>query len=212
MMDNPDIRTPRQQRSIDRVDAILVAAKSLIAEKGSAGLKIRDIAERAGITAGSMYQYFPNKAAIIHALGQQHLDLINRSLKAALDQKPETIEECIELLHHLFDQFHVLNQFDPVIRDIWVSTSADKNLQDMDIEDSRRNAELIFEHIKNVFPDEHAESVRRLLFLSMHLSGATMRLAFSVEVTEGEQILQLAKTILSPELLIHYTESSVDKR
>lgn len=199
--DKNEIRTPRQQRSIDRVDSILEAAKELIVEKGSAGLKIQDIAQRAKINAGSMYQYFPNKAAIIHALGQQYLDLVNGMLQMALVKKPETIEECVETLHILFDQFYLLNRNDPVIHDIWVSTSADKNLQDMDIEDSRRNAKLIFEHMKLLFPEAHWTSIERLLFLSMHLCGATMRLAMSVEEEEGKEIFQMTKAMITVDLL-----------
>lgn len=204
--DKNEIRTPRQQRSIDRVDRILAAAKELIVEKGSAGLKIQDIAQRAGINAGSMYQYFPNKAAIINALGQQYLDLVNGMLQMALVKKPESLEECVETLHILFDQFHLLNRQDPVIHDIWVSTSADKNLQDMDIEDSRRNAKLIFEHMKPLFPEVHWVSIERLLFLAMHLCGATMRLAMSVEEEEGKEIFQMAKAMISVDLLKKFAQ------
>ncbi len=203
--DKNDIRTPRQQRSIDRVESILTAAKALIIEKGSAGLKIQDIALRAGITAGSMYQYFPNKAAIIHALGQQYLDLVNGMLKASLVKKPETLQDCVDTLHVLFDQFHALNCHDPVIHDIWVSTSADKNLQDMDIEDSRRNARLLFEHMKDLFPQQHWQSTERLLFLSMHLCGATMRLAMSVGKEEGHEIFEMAKQMITVDLLKRFT-------
>lgn len=203
--DKNDIRTPRQQRSIDRVESILTAAKALIIEKGSAGLKIQDIALRAGITAGSMYQYFPNKAAIIHALGQQYLDVVNGMLKASLTRPPVTLQDCVATLHALFDQFHALNCHDPVIRDIWVSTSADKNLQDMDIEDSRRNAHLLFEHMKEVFPQQHWQAVERLLFLSMHLCGATMRLAMSVDKEEGHEIFEMAKQMITVDLLKRFT-------
>ena len=205
--DKVETRTPRQQRSIERVDAILQAAKELIVEKGSAGLKIQEIAQRAGITAGSMYQYFPNKAAIIHALGQQYLDLVNNMLKMALVKKPETLQECVDTLHILFDQFHALNCHDPVIRDIWVSTSADKNLQDMDIEDSRRNAALLFEHMKALFPAQYWPAMERLLFLSMHLCGATIRLALSVEKEEGHEILQIAKQMITVDLLEKFTDA-----
>lgn len=205
-VEKTETRTPRQQRSIERVDAILNAAKELIVEKGSAGLKIQEIAARAGITAGSMYQYFPNKAAIIHALGQQYLDLVNDMLRKALVKKPESLEECAETLQVLFDQFHALNCHDPVIRDIWVSTSADKNMQDMDIEDSRRNAALLFENMKDLFPEKHQQSMERLLFLSMHLCGATIRLALSIGKDEGHEILQIARQMISVDLLKKFSE------
>lgn len=194
-------RTPRQQRSRERVDAILTAAKELICEKGSAGLKIQDIAARAGVTASSMYQYFPNKAAIIHALAQHYLDRVNEMLRMALVRKPQTIGECAQTLELLFEQFHLLYCQDPVIRDIWVSTAADKNMQNMDIDDSRRNAALLLEHFRDVFPQQHWPRLERMLFLAMHLSGATIRLALSVDKEEGHELIEIAKQMISTALI-----------
>ena len=194
-------RTPRQQRSRERVEAILNAAKQLIEEKGSAGLKIQDIAARAGVTASSMYQYFPNKAAIIHALAQHYLDKVNEMLQLALKEKPQTLEQCAQTLEFLFEQFHQLYCHDPVIRDIWVSTAADKNMQNMDIEDSRRNAALLFEHFRDVFPEAHWQRLERMLFLAMHLSGSTIRLALSVDQEEGHDLIAIAKHMISSSLM-----------
>ena len=74
----------------------------------------------------------------------------------------------------------------------------------MDIEDSRRNAKLIFEHMKSLFPVTHWASIERLLFLSMHLCGATMRLSMSVE-EEGKEIFQMAKTMITVDLLERFS-------
>ena len=75
----------------------------------------------------------------------------------------------------------------------------------MDIEDSRRNAKLIFEHMKSLFPVTHWASIERLLFLSMHLCGATMRLSMSVEEEEGKEIFQMAKTMITVDLLERFS-------
>lgn len=74
----------------------------------------------------------------------------------------------------------------------------------MDIEDSRRNAKLIFEHMKSLFPVTHWASIERLLFLSMHLCGATMRLSMSVE-EEGKEIFQMAKAMITVDLLERFS-------
>jgi AcrR family transcriptional regulator len=61
-------RTPRQDRGQRRVERILDAAETLIAERGVETVTTNAIAERAEISIGSVYQFFPNKDAIVHGL------------------------------------------------------------------------------------------------------------------------------------------------
>lgn len=61
-------RTPRQQRSREIVDSILEAGRRLLAEGGEAALTTNRIAERAGVSVGSLYRYFPNKEAVVAAI------------------------------------------------------------------------------------------------------------------------------------------------
>ncbi len=65
---NPPRRVPRQRRSRDIVDAILEATRQLLAESGPETLTTNRIAERAGISIGSLYRYFPDKAAVVEAV------------------------------------------------------------------------------------------------------------------------------------------------
>jgi AcrR family transcriptional regulator len=64
-------RTPRQARSKDKVDRILAAARELLVAGGSAAFNTNKIAERAGVGIGSVYEYFPNKQAIVDSLVEQ---------------------------------------------------------------------------------------------------------------------------------------------
>ncbi len=65
-------RTPRQERARETVAAILEAAAQLIAEDGYGATSTNRIAARAGVSVGSLYQYFPNKEAILAGLIEQH--------------------------------------------------------------------------------------------------------------------------------------------
>ncbi|MDG4830321.1 TetR/AcrR family transcriptional regulator [Solwaraspora sp. WMMD1047] len=65
-------RTPRQLRSRDTVEVLLEAAAQVFQREGYAATTNR-IADRAGVSIGSLYQYFPNKNAILHALAERHL-------------------------------------------------------------------------------------------------------------------------------------------
>ncbi len=61
-------RSPKQRRSQQIVDAILQAGSLLLREEGVGALTTNRIAERAGVSIGSLYRYFPNKAAIVAAI------------------------------------------------------------------------------------------------------------------------------------------------
>ncbi|MFI6541168.1 TetR/AcrR family transcriptional regulator [Nonomuraea sp. NPDC050547] len=66
-------KQPRQQRSRETVAAILEAAAQLFQRYGYADTTTNKIAERAGVSIGSLYQYFPNKDALLVALADHHL-------------------------------------------------------------------------------------------------------------------------------------------
>ncbi len=201
MLPENKTRKPRQQRSRERVNAILEASKELIVEKGSAGLQIQEIAIRAGVTAGSMYQYFPNKAAIIHALAEHYIEFIHDLVSRSIKKTPSNLKECVETLNTLLDSFYLLYREDPVLREIWVSTAVDKSMQDMDLEDSRSNAELIFPLICELFPEEQWPRLKQFLFLAMHMCGSVVRLALRVEREEGKRLIEMTKSMLSAGLL-----------
>jgi len=65
-------KQPRQARAQATVDAILHATAQLLRSEGSARLTTNRIAERAGVSIGSLYQYFPNKEAVLGALRERH--------------------------------------------------------------------------------------------------------------------------------------------
>lgn len=67
-------KQPRQARSRATVDAILSAAAQVFVKHGYAAGTTDRIAERAGVSIGSLYQYFPNKDALLTALAQRHVD------------------------------------------------------------------------------------------------------------------------------------------
>jgi AcrR family transcriptional regulator len=61
-------KKPKQARSSELVTAILQAATQVLAQEGATRFTTARVAERAGVSIGSLYQYFPNKAAILFRL------------------------------------------------------------------------------------------------------------------------------------------------
>lgn len=78
-------KAPRQGRSQATVDTILAAATRVLSRESLAGFNTNRVAEVAGVSVGSVYQYFPNKAAIVVALiDRDHAKLVD-ALEALLD-------------------------------------------------------------------------------------------------------------------------------
>jgi AcrR family transcriptional regulator len=65
-------KLPKQERSQATVEAILTATTRILTEKGYDQLTTNRVADLAGISIGSLYQYFPNKEALIFSLADHH--------------------------------------------------------------------------------------------------------------------------------------------
>src|ERR1700712_1607555 len=82
-------KAPRQSRSQATVTAILDATARILVERGSAAASTNAVAELAGVSVGSLYQYFPNKDALVSAVhmrhGEQMMAVIQRALTKAMD-------------------------------------------------------------------------------------------------------------------------------
>lgn len=115
-MDTPRKR-PRQQRSRDTVHTVLEAAAQVFEREGYAATTNR-IAERAGVSIGTLYQYFPNKRALLYALAEQHLTTAHERLStlfAELDRTHPDWEDTVRAiattvadLHTQWPRLHAL--------------------------------------------------------------------------------------------------------
>jgi len=72
-------KQPKQTRSAKLVAAVLGAAAQVLATDGAQRFTTRRVAEKAGVSVGSLHQYFPNKAAILFSL--QRTALLRSILK-----------------------------------------------------------------------------------------------------------------------------------
>ena len=195
-------RAPTQRRSIERVERILACATELIAERGSDQMKMSEVAEMAGISIGSLYQYFPDKSAIIHALAER----IGANSRACIEAALLTVHDMESLrdaFSSLVDQYYAIFLSEPVMRDIWSATQADKRLQDIELAESRVCGTLLANILVRLRPTADAAELATSAFLVWQLGEATMRLAISLGRDEGDAIVAAYKRMALRELLGH---------
>jgi AcrR family transcriptional regulator len=77
-------RRPQQRRARQTVDAILDAVVRILKREGVGAITTNRIAEVAGVSIGSIYQYFPDKHAIFAALHRRHIEEIDRVVESTL--------------------------------------------------------------------------------------------------------------------------------
>ena len=192
-------RAPSQRRSRERVERILAVATELIAAQGSDLLRMAEVAAKAGISIGSLYQYFPDKAAIIRTLAER----INAEGRACIEDGLRGVRDAAGLrdaFGRLIDTYYGLFLAEPVMRDIWSGLQADKGLREIDLEDSRINGRVLAEVLARIDPGADRAGQFTRAFLVMQLGEATMRLAISVGREEGDALVETYKRMALREL------------
>jgi AcrR family transcriptional regulator len=102
-------KLPRQARSRALVDAILDAAARILEEQGREALNTNLVADNAGVSIGSLYQYFPNRDAIIAAVADRHGHRVHHCV-ADLNLNAETsLENAVGRMTHSLFSAHALN-------------------------------------------------------------------------------------------------------
>lgn len=82
-------KQPRQARAAETVEIILEAATRVLASKSLPGFNTNRVAEVAGISIGSLYQYFPNKSALVAALIAREQKALADAIERSLDADPD---------------------------------------------------------------------------------------------------------------------------
>ena len=77
-------REPKQQRSRQTVEAVLEAVQRVLKRHGVESITTNRIAEAAGVSIGSLYQYFPDKQAIFTALYDRHVDEVRHLIERTM--------------------------------------------------------------------------------------------------------------------------------
>lgn len=147
-------KTPRQARSQHMVETILAASARVLAEKGYAGTNTNLVAERAGVSVGSVYQYFPNKDSLVAALHERHsaqmheaiADVLARPCKEGLRGRIAAIVRALLSAHMVEPDLHRVLEIEFPFFDAPKEDSAG----DLDI--FRRVRALLEEHRREIVP------------------------------------------------------------
>lgn len=185
-------RIPSQQRGRERFEKILAVAAELIESHGSDGLKMSEIVEKAGLSFGALYQYFPDKTSIIRTLAER----FNEQGRRCVADELAKVTDAAALqgaLANIVDEYYAFFRTEPVMRDIWHATHTDKLLQQVDAEDMEFHAQTFLAVLIRLWPDRDRKELLSIARLTMQLLAAAVRYAVSLDGEEGAIAVALFK-------------------
>lgn len=173
-------RLPKQKRGKERLEKILIAAAEVFTEVGYSAATTQQIADRASTAIGSIYQFFPDKLAIFHALEDSHykrLLVLNQLIMDAdihrplLDLIDELIDDYTNFVAHPISRCVVFQLLQPHVPGLFMifnpNNDNEKNLEQQSVSRladfcQKRNPNLSRE--KSELLSEVAHNVYRSLF------------------------------------------------
>jgi AcrR family transcriptional regulator len=168
-------RQPRQARSRARIAQILTAADAILAEEGVEALTIRRIADRAGVSVGTLYQFFADKGSVVDAVAHAYItefDALVEGLMSAAD-----VGDWSDPVGRIVDEFVALYRSHPGYVALWSGRHLSPELARAD----EANNQLI------------AAGVQRLLTEHAGLADdGKLQLAVQVAVRAADALLQYA--------------------
>jgi len=163
----PRRKTPSQTRARATRQKVLDAATTILTERGMTSITTRKIATLAGISIGSVYEYFPNKQAIIYDLYQSRLDKLIAILDSTFTQANMTSLPLSKLWESYLQKFRDQHMASAVDLELRNAVDSDSVLRQMTLEYEAYLTERDMEILRQ-FGAEWAPNRLKLLVEFMH--------------------------------------------
>ncbi len=178
-------RVPTQERSRQRVARILDAAASVFAEQGHDAATMEAIAAKAETSIGSIYQFFPNKAAVFDALVRRYHGAIRAFLDNILQEELARAHPLGDIIDTSIDALTTLHETDLGFRAVWAGMHLTKTVvregEALNQEIARRIAQVLAPKLPGLPASRH------LLVATMVVEIVSAMLIFSARrLSSGE--------------------------
>lgn len=188
-----------QGRSLARVSRMLDACAELMDEIGYDGLTTTLLAERAGVAIGSVYQFFPDKRAIVLALAQRNIESYVERLSGKISSGELT--HWWDAVDAAMDEFIDMNRSTPGFRTLRFGDVVDRNLLDADRDNDAVLTEQLGKVLVGAFGVPENDRLLFSLAIAVEMADGLIKLAFRRDPDGDDQVLSEAKKIVKEYLL-----------
>jgi AcrR family transcriptional regulator len=204
-------KIPTQDRAKQRVERMLDATETLIIEAGVANLTVNDIAARAEVPIGSLYQYFTNRDEVLRALCDRHYRILQL---AAADcfVNVTTVHEFMHDVRKALKLCWDYTQENPGYRRLFFDVQAWEVMREADWEDTFANAKRMSKALQRLAPNAPYDSLLAFCVIVGDSASGTARLASRFGRLKSELFEQFLQTVESQVYAILRNSSSLERR
>ena len=188
---------PTQARSREKVERMLDAAVDLAVERGSLDIKVTEVAKRAGVAIGTLYQFFPTRTALIAKLFAREMEPIDALVANALIGFGSRSEIRTGIEREIRATLDLVRSR-PGLLVIWSSLAIDPVVEAADFANTRQNAQTLTDRLKSVVPSQvEQRDLFATALLICHLWGSVVRLCVLADDGEEDAIISQYSNMLS---------------
>ena len=143
----------------------------------------------------SVYQYFPDKGALLLAIMEEYYGLMHSALRDTLESVTE-LDQIAGALQRALRRYADFFRDDPGLINLWSGLQADPRLVQQDVEDTYRNAEYCVELLRPMLPGAPRAELRAFGLFFMHSLGSLIRFVLLVDDRDGRAVLKEASRLI----------------
>lgn len=196
---SPLRRVPVQGRSVARVARMLDACAELVDEIGYEALTTTLLAERAGVAIGSIYQFFPDKRAVVQALTLRNLEAYLSRLQSRFASTEfanwwDGVDSAIE-------EYIAMHRDVPGFRTLHFGDVVDVHLLDEDRDNNQVIASALTSLMRERFGISNEVDIDFPVGIAVEIADGLIKLGFRHDNTGDPRILQEAKSLIHAYLI-----------
>jgi AcrR family transcriptional regulator len=188
-------RTPVQERSAARVQRMLDAAAALLDEVGYEATTTSLIASRAGVSVGSLYQFFPDRAAVLKALATRSFERFSERLDQRLTaQPPQRWQDAVAAVIDVYVDF---SRSEPAAKVLSFGGPVDRHMLDPEND----NNAVVAEVLSTLLPAGVVDPL--VLRVAVEAADGVLDLAFRLDPAGEPAVVEQSKRLLCAYLAEH---------
>jgi len=191
-------RIPQQERSRQKVTAILETAMTLFQQFGMDSISMREIAREAGMPIATVYQYFPNKQSIVQTIWENHTSDVEQLLETELGTllKDSSSQSLKRTMSRIIDSIADVYDRNPAYTEIRQCVAATPDLRRLNLDNTLRISKLLKQVIVSVNPGASQSEVANYALIATEAASSTVKLGQQLPADRRNELYESLKSFL----------------
>jgi len=156
---------------------------------------MREIASVADVPIASVYQYFPDKTALLRALLVQFYERMRGRLETALTLV-RTVDDVPTFTDAMIDGLVIELGAARAHFNVWAAAQSSELLRELDMQDALELADLVTKKFQSIGEGIDPDAIRDISVFAVIMAGPVVRQSFVMPKAEGERIIRELKTLI----------------